>query len=342
MRRVTWGAAWLVAAAGFGGVGVLHAQVDRRGADFWVGMGRFVAVGSPETGDPPDLSGTWQANGSNPGDTSRTYATTVTMKRKKVLKTPQGGRIGVYEVRWEMDAPVKGMGLLIGKRLYVAYGNRDIVIGVGAPLVFTEAEAQAYAAALRLRDQAREKDKNYDDNTSYFVKGTPWFAATKMGKYGDRFHGLKGSPTPTFYYLWLEAQGAYGHDFLYGMPKWGEAGLFLLYGYTLDKENEACDGLHCAYSGKFQVGPSGDNHSVRIVAGLGDRYQVSGTAHELPDGTVAWVVGGDDTGGAAWYDVVDGKLSGTYWVRRGTQIGRETLTPDAQVVAKNPGLFAMR
>jgi hypothetical protein len=319
----------------------LWSQQDNQGTDFWIGVGRFrTSILADAPTDPPDLSGAYQVHGfARPGDTSSAYQTTVTVKRKKIVETPQGAKIAWYQIRYNWDEPVDAVGVHIGQRLYLAYGSKNIALGVGAPMVLTPQEEPAARAARAIQLEVSAANQNYDDNVSHFSKGAPWFSGTKVDG-ADHFHVPSDLPFTTsgFYALWFNARDTYGHEVMPGLDPWAD-GTYRITSYNLKKRNE---GSHWDV-GRFVVAANGENFQIEEQYGYGpNKGSIHGTAHRLEDGTVVWVLGGGENCGAAYYDFVNGALSGVYWIWGGSVTGTETLTPAAEVVARNPTLFAAR
>jgi len=319
--------------------GALWGQQDAQGTDFWIGVGRFrtsILVEAPK--EPPDLSGTYQVLGfPNTGDTSRSYQTTMTMKRKKVVETPQGGKITWYEVRYHLDDPVDGVMLHIGSRLYLAYGSKNIALGVGAPMVLTPEEERAARAARAMQLKVSDANKDYGDNITHFSKGAPWFSATKVDR-ADHFHIPSDVPWTAsgFYMLWFNPRNTYGHEVYRGLQPWAP-GTYRFTSYNLKKGNE---GSHWD-GGTLIIKPHGQNFYVEQQYGYGpNKGSIDGTAHQLDDGTVVLVIGGGESGGAGYYEFGSGTLSGQYWSWGSNALGTEILTPAPEVAAKHAALFA--
>jgi len=316
----------------------LAAQQRVPAADYWVGMGRFTTgLAGEAPKEPIDLGGRYDLSGVIPGDTA-TWTSAISLKRVKTVETPQGGKINLYEYKYDGIKDVQGLAMHVGRRLYIAYGSKNIGLGVGAPLVLTDNEAAALHKTHMLAADAWRKNSK-DDNRVYGVKNSPWFAGVKHGDDDMvNFDHTKPVDASGFYSFWMAFDATWGEYFLWELDGWG-AGESKVTGYVLKQGNQTC-GTGCWFAGRMSISPSGSNWYIDEWRSYPSKYEIDGTAHQLPDGTVVWVIGGGPSAGAGWYDVVDGKLTGRYWAWGGDQLGTHTLVPSAEVLAKNAAFFA--
>lgn len=314
-----------------------------RALDYWVGVGRFQLPGQPETpADPVDLSGDYQVDGANPGEGAGSYTTTMTLKRDKTLETPQGGKINLYKVRYQWpESPTDGVALHIGHRLYLAYGNENIMLTVGAPYTLTEAEQAAGNRARGLEAKAAEANRNSGKYTYYYTKGTPWFAGVKWGDEDFVFEATSAPLDATsHFFVWASPQDQWGTEFYFSMPDLAE-GDYDLTGWMMKKGNQSLNGSKALYSGNLVVAPRGEVFAtVQTYRQTGDPVEIHGALIKLDDGTVAGVMGGSDSTGVAVYEYADGKLVGRWCTLYGSVLSSETLTPDAKAAAKCAEAFA--
>jgi hypothetical protein len=316
----------------------LPAQQAAQADDFWEGIGRFRLTEKPK--EPVDLSGRYTHSGIFPGDTT-TWTSTISLKRTKTVETPQGGKINIYEIKYDAWDGLYGLVMQIGKRLYLAYGSKNIELAVAAPLVLQPAEMSAWRKTTSLYEAADKKNKG-KGNAWYEVDDAPWFAGVEWNKHSVPAGTLDAAWDGTGYYaFWMEYDALWGENFYPGLKRWG-AGEYRLSSFILDKGNQACGGNNCWNRGRLMITENGKNWQLREISGLGDKRDIDGTAHELPDGTVVWVIGGSESAGAGWLEVNAGGLAGTYWGWGDGRLATHRLVPDEKTLARNAAYFNAR
>jgi len=311
------------------------ADPDSIARDFWLGVGRVTILGAAPR-KPPDLSGAYKVE----GGTEKKYSTTLDMKRTKTFTTPQGAKFNVYELTWNFnDGKVKGVGMMLGSRFYVGYGSENLMLGVAAPFAVMPAEQPAYDHYRELMHKIKGKQEQW----RYFIKDPPWFA----GHY--RASVATGYPEPEYYMLWVNPKGGYGQKFVGRLI--GEASVpwshGLYYGSgTWLKDNGEPDDSGSEMPPHWHIRTNGQNFNVHCretetyKKGVEKDSDVDGTSFVLDDGTVVMILGGNDQCGVSYYEVRDKTLVGTFVQQFTDGRGVETLTPSAEVIEKNPQLFA--
>jgi hypothetical protein len=317
----------------------LHAPLpaqDDPALDFWFGVGRFVrsyAELTMKPDRPPDLSGTHQVHGyPDLEDTTESYDGELTMKKARTITTPQGARLNLYEVTyvWD-DEKVKGIGVLIGHRFYLAYGGEHIALSVGAPLRLTSDETPAYQRYVEVRLEAARRGR--EEHEIFEIKNAPWFKELYMWR-----EGL--DPVPAHYFLWFEAKGGQGYTIYQNVAEWS-AGDFPMAGWFYGDDGKDKESLTGRYHGTLRIAEMGRNSRVEETGQRvrGNDWELDGVALDLPDGTVVMLLGGNDDAGVGWYDIVGTTFRGPYATHGAEIRGLETLTPDPAIVARNPKLF---
>ena len=314
--------------------------------DFWTGFGRYNSAALEKAvafkREIPDLSGAYEVNGAG-SDPTKTYNTTLDVSRSKTLTTPEGAKINVYKLTWNWsDRKVTGIGVLLGSRLYVGYGSPVLGLYLVAPLVLSSDELQRYNEYWDFYEKEYKKRGIAEARNGVYgfkVKNAPFFVELTSKR--------EPRPDPAYYALWVTPNPGYGSNILRSMPEWKE-GRYFVPGTFLNDDGDPSDKV--LFSVSWYVGRMGVNYRVLEVpntsprAEAGDlvahgKDEIDGTAFVLEDGTVLMLMGGNDKCGVGYYEVKDKKLVGVWAEQFAVDRGTETLTPSADVLAKNPKFF---
>ncbi len=269
---------------------------------------------------PPDLSGSYAANGTEAGDDHKPYEAKVELKRTGQVVIPMtepAQTAEIYRLKWKFPgngSELNGVGVLINGTLYVAYSDdKKFFLHLVWPWRMSPVQEGVNEEVERMEGQS----------TKSFVKNRPWYSDL--------------SSESAYVGVWFHFDETYG---VIGLTEGGWPGE---HPYRMHQVNSKFEWMKYgnknfwSESGTLIVEKDGRNFAVRFRESAD--YSYTGVAFTTAKGLIIIAAGGDDIAGASSYRFTAEGLEGEWAGLGGSGRGTETLTPSDEVMKRAGSLF---